>query len=531
MGNTTTEVSKILLDDLDKWFQHLKTIYPYSGFVISDYAPQLFVHTEYDEAIPTVGIKPRNHQDELFKCISNNHENGYMLIYKAPIGGGKTSAVLILASYVMSLRMSSPEKYGKLQILFTCNLQAVRLHVSNMCYNGDIPFGVASMNSDGNYKITNNSICKNSTDRIVIVSSPDVSYAILNDKKNGETNDKYILYLDEPTSGADVENSEKLKSNMRVLVTMPRRTILVSATFPDIQHIDDIIKSYKYKYKEAKIETINSGEIYIGCNVKTFDGELVVPHLGVKNKKELENIIDSISKWSVLKRIYTVNVIKDLYNKMNNAKCDNVPNVDKLFSDVDNMNCTKVGKIAIDLLTILSKHESNIIEQVCRSKITSDKIELELEKKNDDETFAWTRSDVDEIDDPTNSISFNKLGTTQAYRFTGGTLIRVDQDINFCLDNFADLINNIEGAVVSTKITSEMKYKSASNIFNIYDKEREEFEKQLQREEKNPKRLQEYDYERYITEFKEVNRPLIKFPEFGQINTIQHLDKYAGKNG
>jgi len=526
MNSESGNVSKTLINDLELWFNHLKKVYPYSGFAISDYAPQLFVHTEYDEAIPTVGIKPRNHQTELYSSISKNHNDGYMVIYNAPIGGGKTSAIIILASYVMSLRHSTSDK--KLQIIFACNLQAVRLQVSNMCYNGKIPFGVASFTNTG-YKITNHVSCKDNSERIVIVASPDVAFAILDDKKNGDTSDKYILYLDEPTTGADVEVSESLKSNMKVLVTMPKRTILVSATFPNQEHIQPITNSFKYKYNRAKILNINSGEIYIGCNVKTFDNELVVPHLGVKTKEELVNIIESIKTWSVLKRIYTVNVIKDLYNKMIANKCSDIPNVPELFTNVDNMNCTNVGIIAIDMLNALLKHDNEIIETVCRSKITSSKIELDIKEEVKEESYEWSRTDVSEIDNPENPLLFNKLGTTQAYRLTGGTLIRTDEDCQFCFDNFKDLIDKIENTNISS--TSQMKYKSASNIFSIYKKDVDEYNKKLKTEEGNPRRLQQYDYERFISEFKDVNKPKIKFPDFGQINTEEHLEKYAGKNG
>ena len=535
MDNTHVSlVSHTLISDLELWFNNLKSIYPYSGFAISDYAPQLFVHTEYDEAIPTVGIKPRNHQVELYKYINKNHENGYMLIYKAPIGGGKTSAIIILASYVMSLRLTYPEKYGKLQIIFACNLQAVRLQVSNMCYNGKIPFGVASMNVNSiGYKITNHNSCKDNSERIVIVASPDVTFSILDDKKNGDTSDKYILYLDEPTTGSDIAQSEILRSNMKVLVNMPKRTILVSATFPDVVHIQKIVDSFKYKYRESNIGTINSGEIYIGCNVKTFDNELVVPHLGVKTSDELKNIIEAITNWSVLKRIYTVNVIKDLYEKMIKFKCENIPNVPELFTNVDNMNCTNVGKIAINMLEILSLQSDDIIEKVCGSKIMNKKEINKEEVNKEEETFEWKTHELDEldkVDDPLDRLMFDKLGTTQSYRLTGGTLIRTDEDCHFCLNNFKNLIETIEETVVGTTINSQTKYKSATNILQIYKKDTDEFDKQLKREEDNPRRLQQYDLERFISEFKDSRRPRIKFPSFGQINSEEHLEKYAGKN-
>ena len=133
------------------------------------------------------------------------------------------------------------------ELLFACNLVPVRDHAASICYNAEIPFGIGYRSSNGKYKIQNHFICSNDEKRLVIITSPEIAYDILNDDPDCKNSESYMLFLDEPTVGADNYGSETLETNMKVLSVAPKRTILSSATFPDPEIIPDIIGYIKKK--------------------------------------------------------------------------------------------------------------------------------------------------------------------------------------------------------------------------------------------------------------------------------------------
>lgn len=525
-------ISKTLLNDLEKWLTKLSDMYPYNGFVIYDYAPSLLIYTDYDKYIPSIGIRPRQHQIDLIKNIDENFENGFLFSYNPMIGAGKTTSIVSIATKIEILKKTP--KYKHLQILFACNLPSVKIQIANLCYNANIKFGIASNQVSKNggsktYKITNHTNCKKDDERCVIVTSPEICYEILSDLEKteefGTPDSRFLLFLDEPTIGADIKDSDPLKKNMSVLTVMPKRTILSSATFPDLNSIQTIINTFKDKYPESKIDTIYSNEIQIGCDVKTYDNEHVVPHLGIKSSEELKMIISVIQKCPFLGRNYTPNIVRSLWKNMKQYQIQNLPNIAVLFKNVDNMTSDEVRKIAMTMLDILTTQPNEIIEKICQSSILEDKenifLEEELEKKENLE-FEWEKETED---DPTLPMDFTKLGTTQAWRYPNTTLIATPNPVEFAKTNFRSLLDAISDSEIEN---NGPKYKNSRNIIQIYHKESAEFEKQKANIKRNNKNEDRQTQE--LQDFDEMNKPKLKFPSFGQINTLDHIHKYSSNH-
>ena len=538
--NEKTKVSSILIDDLKRWLRILIRIYPYSGFAIYDYAPELLIYTEYDNAIPSTGIRPRKHQIELINTVSENFDNGFMIVYNPMIGAGKTTSIVALASKISSLRIKSPEKYGKMQVIFACNLASVKGQAANICYNGGIKFAIAGRDprTGEGYRIVNHNLCKNNEERIVIITSPEIASEILSDSTQENIFNNFLLYLDEPTIGADNPGSESLVNNMSLIAVMPKRVILSSATFPETDLINDITKNFTRNYPSAEIITVYSAEIQIGCDVKTYNNELVVPHLGIKTKNELEYVINVIKKCPFLGRTYTPHVVKTLYNIMNKLLIPNIPNISLLFSNVDNMSSDKVRQTAMDMLNILYQQEDNIITQVCESKIMTDKENILIDddeyKKNQDDEFEWDEVNNEEIDDLTDPVNFKKLGTTQAWRMQNTTLIATTTPVEFVREMFSNLItdiynsSNVDMDINNVIDTNIFQYKNSNNIISKYKRDIENYEKKkvtLERNTENEDKLSQL-----MQEYEVNNKPKIKFPLFGHINTLEHTRKYAKKH-
>jgi hypothetical protein len=528
-----TCVSKQLIEDINYWMNKLTKIYPYNGLIVCDYAPELLVYTEYDKAIPNTGVSPRKHQIDLHIAITKYFDQGFCLVYNPMIGLGKTSYAIGIASKIINLRQQAKYKY--LQLIFACNLVSVKNQVANLCYNADIKFGIGSRNEKtGEYKITNHKTCKTDLERIVIVTSPEIANEILLDSKKddiyGAISERYILFLDEPTIGADIENSASLRENISVMTSQPKRTILSSATFPNLDHIKIIIDTNLMKYPDMYIGTVYSDEIQIGCDVKTYDGTLIVPHLGIKSQQELKSIIQVIKACPFLGRIYTTQVVRSLWSKMHELHIENIPDINKLFANIDNLSANSVRQISMNMLNILSEQKEEYITKVCSSLIT-DKVVLKIEDdiiKESNQDFEWEQQDLND-DISSNSINFDMLGTKQAYRFLNMSLIAVPKPLEFINTHFKNLLADIKNANIDkgnkNNSNSTSKFKSLKNIMKHYHQEIEDYEKFVTSITKNTKdeiKLQQI--------LQELVKPTIKFPEFCHINTVAHINHYASSH-
>ena len=573
-NNDFISISTTFINDISIIYERVKNIFEYTPLIVYEFAPKLAVITDYDKGIPNCQIKPRQHHLELYNTIYNNFENGFLLSYSAMAGSGKTYGSIIIASIVQIFRTKNPSKYENIYLYFCCNVVSVRDQVARLCYNKQIPFAIASKDyKTGQIIIKNHNLCIGGKKPVVIIGSPMVIQ-----EKLFETNDtESIIFLDEPTIGADVPNSSPLYDNVNLMMKCTRRTILSSATFPKLTQLDNIVQSFKDRYNDENpiITTIHSKDIQIGCEIKTYNGESVIPHLNVQNSTELKIVIESISSNGFLARPYTHNIVKTLYSKMCEFNIQNIPNISELFMNIENISVENVKKIALELLTILSQESDQVIKQVCETEII-----------NHDE----------------NNIDFTQLGCSNAHQFNGMFLIASKNPLNFALENFSNLINDINEydpdeefkytSITNKKSNNEsdddikfgsdteeefidenMNTEKASNNYRsidraiqvyrnkmiLFEKQQSDIEKNRGLENNSDKKI--YDMEknkrgdgetsinkikakvtkdsrgnliektreddRILDKLEKLVAPKIYFPNFGRINTGEHYKKYA----
>lgn len=525
-------ISNYLIMSLQHNLEKLAVIFSYNGFVINDYAPSVLVYTEYDSAIPSRTIRPREHQEELVIKTKQNMKNGFFIVYRAMIGSGKTFGTIALASMIDKLRMEG--KYHDLQLIFCCNLKSVKDQVANLCYNGRIKFGILSFNIEKNeLELKKHNICRSIDDIVVIISSPDSVYKLL--CKNIVERKQYMLFLDEPTIGADkkgdIEHMNELKMNMLVVSVAPKWTILSSATFPSIKKILDITEKFKLKYQDAFVGEICSNDIQIGCDILTYDNQQYAPFIGSKTKKQLEDAMNRVVKCPFLGRTYTMKICKYLWKKMKKMNISNVPEMEELFCDIDKMGTNGIKNTIERLLTILICQSDEIIEEVCKS-IIDEKEELKLkslkqEKSNDDIFEVEEKEYKPILPEP---IRFNAIGTTLAYKFLGMTLIATEEPCKFVLDNLMAIVEDIYNSTTSYGDT----YRSTANALAIYEQHKEIYDRTVETT-KNYKTTKKAEFDignkemtKHIMELvvNDIPKPKFPFPDFGHINSLEHLTKY-----
>jgi hypothetical protein len=510
------EVSEMMRIDLGRWLEALIEKYPIDGIKLYEIAPRLIIYSKFDNAIPSVGINPRKSQCDVMHVIQN-HPDKFLINYNAMINSGKTSfAAISLPMYVHKHNQSFAN--NKLQLIVCCNIPSVRLQVCAIAYACKIKFGLAHVEEEGTIKITNHWSFSNDAERVLIVSGLDAAYKLLKaDKENIEKNggsSSYILFHDEPTVGADEKGSGALWDNMGLFTVMPDKAILSSATMPSINELDNFLNYHLARFPGTHVETVYSPEIQIGIDVFTFTGESMVPHSNCKNAIELNKAIDTIKNAPFLGRLFTPFVAKKLWDKINHLP--NIPNLANIFNDVSNLKPDMVRIVSTQMLQCLADTKNDaLIEEICKINYGQNNV-IEVDSDNDDD-IVFKNDDDDDKPYVLNSINLNKLSTMDAHKLSGLTLIATIDPIDFCNKNFNDIL----------ELLKEKGYDSVEKIIEIYERDLKIFNEQSDR---ISSKIKSEDIKSQKLQELQNLAPKIQFPLWAQINTRDHMLKFANKH-
>lgn len=532
----THKISQLAIKDLKNMLRSTIKMFPYTGLSFYKYAPKLIIDSEFDKYLPRGGIKPYKNQVDVIKFMKKNFDTGFLLSYKAMISSGKTTCVVALLSLLRTFRREKGKNYI---LLFCCNSIPVKSQVARLCWCSQTPFATASIDK-GRLKKIKNYNCESWDKCECIVGSPDAIHRILTDSCKSDIDDKYILFLDEPTIGADIDGSDSLNQNVSVMMSMPKRAILSSATLPDIDKLTKFVNDYTKKIPDGVTGTVLSCDIYIGCDLYDYDRNSVIPHKNCKKVNVLNNIIKSVKNDPFLGRIYTHNIAQDIWKKSTNIGLD-VPDIEKDFMDIDNLSAENVKKVALEMLE-MSTVDDETVEKVCKY---DEGTEESKGVDSDDDSFC-EESDDDVWEDPkSNSIDFTKLGTSQAHIFATMTLIASIDPVAFATEKFKELLSDVKTDVGSAK-----------NVTTLFDRQIVNYENQLNgimkkqnktegstgaesykdgkggsisvgRKKTLSKKAAPSESADMGKELGYLAYPKPNFPEYASINSKDHFDKYS----
>jgi hypothetical protein len=523
-SNTTAKFSSNFIDVLRKYHEKLKTEFQFNGMTLYNYAPHLLTYTDFDFAIPKKGFKPYQQQIELmntlYQCINDNKP--LICTLRTTTGTGKTTVSVGCATVISKFRILNKE-HKTLTLIFCCNIKSVMNQTAQLLYNSNIPFAMAYIDQYKGLRIVNNKNCKSDDKRIAIVCGPDACHELLVNKKHD-----YVLFLDEPTIGADVK-SKASKMNVKILNHLPKISILSSATLP-VEGYEWVRDNHEIKYTSINkciFHDIYSNKIHIACEVKTLVGELVIPSLGCKNSIELQNTINNINKNPILGRVFTPNVVSDMVQTMKLNNISDVPDVNKLFSEFDNLNCDAVRKLGMELLNTLVKCSDDVIEKVCKTKIDMRNFnvivdESEKPKQDEDDDIVWEKEEEYQL---TNKVDFTKFGTRDAHKYLRQNLIATTNPLEFTMTNFKDYIAEVLADIGSLKKMENLYQQELS----IWQKQCDRLEKQgIGSTKKQETKQKSAELEKLYQEDElQSNKPILRFPMKYQINTLEHVLNYA----
>jgi hypothetical protein len=491
------ECSTIAKYDLIYNVNKLKKHCKFDVFTLLNLYPKLVLSTDYDDVFPTMSIKPYASQVNLMENIRNTESA--LFLYKAMIGSGKTSFVISLCKYIKSLKITNGSTISNstTQIVFVCSVDTVRLQIAKIAYNVGIAFGIASITDKG-LKISNNNLyCKDPTKRILIIADLVSAVEILKESQN------YILFLDEPTIGADQQYNSITMEVMKIILLAPSKTILSSATLPSELELEPIVHKFKERHHMADIITVVSKEIFIGCEIENLDNNnVLLPHDNCKSEKELRYIIDKIKNSMFVNRLYTGPILYRIIDRMTKYGLQCI-NLNDHFTDISLLSQMEIQNIIVSQLEILADTcNDDLIQKICEPLVHDTKNTIEMNSS------LWEDDNEIQNEEQTHYSKFKNLLTSDAYKYMGSTLITVKNPIEFA--------NYIHNALFKD-------CKSATKLIKQYTVDVEKYECDMKKLEK----IEDKEYR--FNELCKLNesKPCLKFPQHLVINTPAHIAEFC----
>jgi hypothetical protein len=237
-----------------------------------------------------------------------------------------------------------------------------------------------------------------------------------------DLSDKFniVLFFDEPMIGADVFVSKGLEINSQLLASIPKYTILSSATLPN--NLDSIHKFYRNRHGEENIIDITkNNNIRIGMNLKTFNQNIYYIFNQIASPEELRNLIDLINENPLFKKMCTLNMLKNLKDIINDNRLmrDIDKDYSKFIENPYNWTPLKISeKVKLYLEYIYHSYKRDNTEKI-------------------KQIFAY-----DFNSNPNNTITKNNLLLDWSNIMDGMTLITTNDPINYFNNHYQNVLQD-----------------------------------------------------------------------------------------
>jgi len=140
----------------------------------------------------------------------------------------------------------------------------------------------------------------------MIIADQESAYRIL------ETfGDMIIPYFDEPTATADKEITS------RIMSVLPKVSILVSATLPDLEEIPFLYQYLKTRHSiseddDSYCQIVSSNKQHIGCCIVDPEGFIYLPHYSIHEFEMMEIFLERLKKDPLKLRAYIPESVYDM---------------------------------------------------------------------------------------------------------------------------------------------------------------------------------------------------------------------------
>jgi hypothetical protein len=503
---------------------NLRNHIKFSSSKILTVYPKLTVVNNFDKILPgKQNIQFMEHQKTILNTIIENLDSGFLIKYSVMAGYGKTTTAVPLGKLIENVNKLPKYKSTQFKLVYACNIGTVRSDVVKYFFHEGVQFcNIARrywekdpkrwyMKCHPSYpnppreieKIESKALSFRAKECTAFITGPEFAVDIIKFLENEGY--KVILFLDEPTVGADTKNSTSLKMNADLLANIPECTIIASATLPVQKSIQCVTDSYKERFPNgnSNIPAISLCDVKIGCEVFTYDQTPYPVYSGISTSGELENITSVIHENGFVRKMCDISSLQKLSERMTKNSLDTF-DMKNWTNDLSNLTPEKISmRLASQLSLLESIGNNEQIKKVCRLK----------SGKN-------------------NSINFKNLLNEHTVWMSGMTLIATQNPEEFIKDNFEGFINELcESYDINKSIVA---YNKDLEIYNklIDEIEKAEISAKKKRTKiaKSGKIMDDEQKTKDINKTNKVKCPVFKFMEKFQINSKSHCDHIISQN-
>lgn len=507
------ESSSFMMTDLRKCLEQMRLKFPFDGVKLAVSHPHIIWHTQYDACLLIPPIRARTNQIRTIEALLKfaKDKNPFVILNNAPPGSGKSALLIPIATIAINNETELYVCAGQGSVGMIQFMQA-------LCGAGIIFSSVFIENQELQ-------IVQQHTNRKamchVFVGTADAIWQMLKSPSRCGW-----LVIDEPTYGSDIAGSVATLDIMKLIADLEpinRRVIMFSASLPSADKLPLIMAHFSNRVVEI---SGNSDSVQMACEVRTHEGDRVLPHTNCKSSAELLKVIASIVSKPFLVRMYNIEIIVMLCNALNAArpqiepKSDEIldihkcfqahanllPSIKNTFSSAKNLMPDVVKSTLLLILNYISLQTSEIIKAVCAYNLT----EIVSEQHAGD----------------INKMIPSDLGTIGVFSYQ--TMIVDTDPIDFSRTSFDSLLKLID-------TTSSEMYKIRDAKISSSEKNAAAVEKRKKKGSSKNNEDEDDDHKKKGSKnSKDDSREddtkasiVLKFPNFAQIGTLAHQQRFA----
>lgn len=354
---------QLILKDVKNHIDLLKSYVNFTKHKLYYDYPNIIISHQYTPIINYISSKLYNFQIQTVRYLENSYDNGGLCLISSPIKSGKTTNCLGVVSFLSTISENVKSKYPQKQCLFCSQNQVDRnqLHYWANCMN--ILTGNAQILENGSINISKDGKpIKRNLCELIIADFETTLHILIK-------NSKLILFID--INNFNNYKDDNMINLVKIIKNAPKNTIICSSDIPDIESFNNVITDFREKYNGVLFNQIINMQSNKRSIILDSNNNCIFPHIGVKNKEELQNVINQIYTNEFVRMIYTPASVLTLHKNMmkmipTEMKKHNINYIDKSHLLTDQ---SIIINTIISLLKILITTNNYIISKICSTYI------------------------------------------------------------------------------------------------------------------------------------------------------------------